>query len=58
VDDLLHALDDLGLTVDAMLPGDAEHFGEVVASAILGPPRCDRIQSPLRSVVVQETTPS
>jgi hypothetical protein len=57
VDDLLHTLDDLGLTIDAMLPGQAEHIGEVLASAIFGPPRRDRTQSPLRWVTVHETTP-
>jgi hypothetical protein len=57
VDDLLHALDDLGLAVDAVLPSQAEHVGQVLASAILGPPRSDRPQSPLRWVAVQGTTP-
>jgi hypothetical protein len=39
VDDLLHPLDDLGLTVDAVLPGQPEHVGEALAKAVFGPPR-------------------
>jgi hypothetical protein len=39
-----------------MLPGQAEHVGQVLASAILGPPRRDRPQSPLRWITVHGTT--
>jgi hypothetical protein len=46
-----------GLPVDAVLPSQAEHIGQVLASAILHPPRSDRPQSPLRWVTVQGTTP-
>ena len=35
--DLLHAGDDLGLTVDAVFPGAAEDVGQSVAAAVIGP---------------------
>jgi hypothetical protein len=57
VDDLLHALDDLGLAVDAVLPGQAERVSQVLASAILGPAWSDRPQPPLRWLTIQGTNP-